>query len=231
MKRMKFGASFVVGVLAVLMLVSAVSAAATYKDGTYLGFSDGDRRGYLMAMVTVKDDKITAVRLTEFTQHAVAKGADYAWAEFHEAIKVLPERFIAANSAEIDGVAKATGTSTKAIAAVGRALDKGLVNKAPGYQDGVFYGKSAADNNGSGVAWVTIKDGKIVKVEVDEILADGSYKDWATYPWKEAVDGKGIMEKAFVDAQGIAVDTVTGATHSGEKYIAAVKQALSYAQR
>lgn len=222
----------VVAVMAFLMVASVVSTAAQYKDGVTIGFSDAGRRGYLMAIVTMKDAKIVDVKMTEFDGRATPKGPDYAWPEFHEAMKVLPQRFVDANSVDIDGFAKATGTYDKAVQAVARAMEKALIAKPAGkYQDGTFYGKSADDGKGFGVAWVTIKNDKIVNVEVDEALPDGTWKDWATYPWEEAVEGKTIMEQRFVDANGTDVDLITGATHSAEKYIVAVEAALRSAER
>lgn len=220
------------GALAVVLAASVFAGAATYKDGTYFGWSDGDRYGYLMAIVTVQNDKIVNVMLTEFNHTGTPKDASYPWAPFHEAMKELPGRFIAANSADIDGFTQATGTTTKAKQAVARALDKALVNKGSRkYQDGTFYGISTDSDRSTGVAWVTIKDDKIVKVELDEFLEDGSWKDWSTYPWKEVVEGRAVMAQRFVDAQGVDVDTITAATGSSVKWIQAVQQALMYATR
>lgn len=231
MKRTKLGVGVVVAALTFLMIASVAAGAAQYEDGMYIGFSDAGRRGYLMAMVNVQDDKITNVILTEFTQLAEPKDASYPWPQFHEAMEILPGRFVEANSADIDGYSGATGTVDKAKQAVARALERALVNKPDRkYQDGVYYALSNDTDKSTGVAWVTIENGKIVKVEVDELLDDGTWKDWETYPWVEAVESYKVMGQRFVDAQGVDVDIVTGATHSGEKYIQAVEKALRMAE-
>jgi len=230
------GRKVLTAVLVVLLttgvFTGSMLAAKQYNDGTYVGFSDADRRGYTLAVVTIENDKIADVELVELDETATPKREDYPWPEFHEAMVTLPQRFVEANSADIDGYAKATGTSNQARQAVARALDKALVVKEGGkYQDGTFYGKSADFGNGAGVAWVTIQDDNIVHVELDELLADGSWKDWETYPWEPIVEGKPIMEKQIVQANGTNVDNITKATGSSEMYKEAVEIALEYARR
>lgn len=232
MKRTKRLMGVVVTVMALMLAVSALASAAKYEDGVYLGFSDANRRGYMMAIVTVQNDKIVSVMLNELQQTGVAKDASYPWPQFHEAMQVLPQRFVEANSADIDGFSGATGTADKAKQAVARALDKALVDKGTRkYQDGTFYGISTDREKSAGVAWVTIKDDKIVKVEVDEFLDDGSWKDWPNYPWKQAYEAMAVYEAAFVEAQGPEIDTVSQATGSGVKYMQAVAAALAQAAR
>lgn len=219
--------------LALVLFVAAAGAAQApvYHDGTYVAVSDADSHGYLMAIVTIRDGKIAQVRLTEMNGFGDPKPATYPWEQYHEAMKVLPERFVAANSWDVDGVAQATGTSESARTAVRRALEKAA--RVPGgrYFDGTFFGRSAADDHGYGTALVTIKDDKIVGVTLGEVLPDGTWKDFSTYPWEPAVEGKAAMEEAFVAAGGVEVDLITGATSSSEKWIAAVTNALKSAER
>ncbi|MGB4391805.1 MAG: hypothetical protein WBJ77_00995, partial [Bacillota bacterium] len=51
-----------------LMLVMLLSGCGpkVYNNGTYIGVSPADDNGYAVAEVTVKDDKIVDVKLTEF---------------------------------------------------------------------------------------------------------------------------------------------------------------------
>lgn len=231
-KNTKIGVAVLVVILAAVAVFFALRGGAKYEDGVYVGYSDGNRRGYLKAEVTIEDDKIVNVTLTELTQTGTPKDESYPWPQWHEAMKVLPERFVAANSTKIDTIAGATGTVDKAIQAVDRALDKALVDKGNRkYQDGTFYGISTDTSHSTGVAWVTIKDDKIVAVEVDEFLEDGSWKDWPNYPWKQADEARAIYAQRFIDAQGPDIDTVSEATGSGLKYIQAVEKALAYATR
>lgn len=231
MKRTR-GLGVVVATVALLLAVSFAAGAAKYEDGTYLGFSDADRHGYIMAIVTIENDQITAVILQEMQYTGLPKDESYPWPQFHEAMQVLPQRFIEANGPDIDGYTGATGTVNKAKQAVARALDKALVDKGPRkYQDGTFYGISTDREHSTGVAWVTIENDKIVKVEVDEFLEDGSWKDWPNYPWPQAYEAMAVYEQRFVEAQDWQIDTISQATGSGIKYMQAVRQALEYARR
>lgn len=227
-KRLSVG----VVTVALLLAVSVLAGAAKYNDGSYIGFSDADRHGYTMAIVMVQNDKIVNVVLNEMQYTGIPKDDSYPWPQFHEAMKILPQRFVEANSADIDGYSGATGTVNKAKQAVARALDKALVDKGTNkYQDGTFYGISTDRDKSTGVAWVTIENDKIVKVEVDEFLDDGNWKDWPNYPWKQAYDAMEVYAQRFVEAQSWEIDTISQATGSGEKYMQAVKQALEAAAR
>jgi len=218
-------------VLAVLLAQGVAAQAPVYYDGTYVAVSDATSYGYLMAIVVVKDGKVSEVRLTEMDGFGNPKPSTYPWDPYHEALKVLPERFIAANSWDVDGIAQATGTSTSAKTAVKRALEKAARVEGGKYFDGTFFGRSAADDHGYGTALVTIKDDTIVAVTLNEVQADGTWKDFATYPWEPTVVGKTQLEEAFVAANGVEVDLITGSTSSSTKWIAAVTNALKSAER
>src|SRR5690554_5303641 len=86
MKKMKRSLLlFTLTLVCVLSATALVAGAAKYADGPYIGFSDGDRYGYTMALVMMKDDQIVSVTLTETDGFGVAKPATYPWPEFHEA--------------------------------------------------------------------------------------------------------------------------------------------------
>lgn len=221
----------VVCALVVLAVQGGAAQAPVYYDGTYVAVSDATSHGYLMAIVTIKDGKIAQVRLTEMNGFGDPKPATYPWEPYHEAMKALPGMFVEANSWEIDAIAQATGTSTSAKTAVKRALEKAARVEGGRYFDGTFFGRSAADDHGYGTALVTIENDKIVAVTLGEVQADGTWKDFATYPWEPTVKGKTQMEEAFVAANGVEVDIITQATSSSHKWIAAVTNALKAAER
>ena len=204
MKRTR-GLGVVVATVALLLAVSFAAGAAKYEDGTYLGFSDADRRGYMMAIVTIENDQITAVILQEMQYTGLPKDESYPWPQFHEAMQVLPQRFIEANGPDIDGYTGATGTVNKAKQAVARALDKALVDKGPRkYQDGTFYGISTDREHSTGVAWVTIENDKIVKVEVDEFLGRRQLEGLAELPLAAGLRGHGRLRAAVRRGPGLA---------------------------
>lgn len=117
------------------------STTAQFFDGTYMAMSDRGQLGWAIAWVTIGNDKITNVVIHETTAARDATGAVipdqfvrknvdaaspdfYAFAPYHEARVELPKRFVAANSATVDVFTGATITSTNAMAAVARALEK-----------------------------------------------------------------------------------------------------------
>lgn len=208
-----------------------VHAETVYKDGAYIGVSDANETGYTTAVVMIADGNIAMVRLTEMNAFGDAKPADYPWAEYHEAMEILPQWFIEANSAEVDIYSGATGTSVKAAQAVERALLKASDPGEGRYFDGTFFGRSAADDHGYGTALVTIEDDVVVKVVLEEVMPDGTWKDWETYPYVEAYEAKLTMEARFTDAGHPDVDGISGATSSAEKWIAAVTNALRMAEK
>jgi major membrane immunogen (membrane-anchored lipoprotein) len=101
--------------------------------------------------------------------------------------------------------------------------------------DGDYVGYSDADPESHGEARVqlTIKDGKIAEVKIDEIQ-DGStghaVKDLATYPHQPAVEGDAYFKDKFTGLSSVEeireVDDFAGITHSSEKFKLAAERAL-----
>jgi len=203
----------------------AAEAASHLEDGEYAGYSEADDNGYLEAVISLEDGEITAVELTEYTDLGEAKGEDYPWDEWHEAMEVLPERFIEADSADVDVVSGATGTSEKAMGAVEMAL-----MKAEGIEtfDGTYLGTSAEDNGGWGVAWVTVEEENIVDVRLEEVTDGEEFKD-EDYQWDEFHEAREEMPERFIEADSPDVDAYTGATGSSEMWMEAVQSALEKA--
>ncbi|MBE3576486.1 MAG: FMN-binding protein [Limnochordales bacterium] len=84
-----------------------------YFDGTFFGKSSAGEHGYAVAWVTIKNDKITSVRLEEVTKTGEFKDwKNYSYKIAVEARDIMQKRFIGKSSPEeiekIDVVAKAT---------------------------------------------------------------------------------------------------------------------------
>ncbi|ACL70628.1 FMN-binding protein [Halothermothrix orenii] len=100
-----------------------------YFDGTFQGRSDKTEYGYAVALVTIKDDKITDVELKEVNGEGEWKDfSQYDWEPAVEANEEMPERFIEANSYDVDTYSKATQSSIKYKEAVKRALEHARKN-------------------------------------------------------------------------------------------------------
>lgn len=208
-------------------------AQGSYNNGTYTGISDADDHGYGIAVVTVNSDKITKVELTEITEMGVEKDfSTYKYEPSVQANEEMGQRFVDANSAEVDDFSQATSSSNKYKQAVARALEKAKANPAvtTKYFDGVFLGKSAGDDHGYGLALVTIKEDKVQAVELKEVTEDNEFKNYNSYPKKEVVDAQQELPAKFVETNGGPVDNVSGATHTTQKWNEAVANALELAQ-
>lgn len=207
----------------------AVEEEPAMSDGTYTTYSSAsDRGGFVQAEVTIEDDGIVGVELAEYQNDYVPKDEDYDWDEWHEAMKVLPERFIEANSHEVDIITDATSTSNMAIDAVEKALTRASGDEDP--FDGTFVGRSDESDRGAyGVATVTVVGGEIEDVGLEEVQDDGEFKNEDNYDYEEFFEAQEEMPKRFAEANSPDVDIYTGATGSSEMWMQAVKRALEKA--
>ena len=194
---------------------------------TYIGYSQADGYGYVEAEVTIVNGAIEEVELTEFNEQGVAKGEDYPWDEFHEAMEVLPDRFVEADEYDVEGITEATNTVEKAQEAVKMTLEKD-----EGIEEftGTYMGVSSFEDpeeDSWGVAIVTVEDGNITAVELDEV-SDGEFKG-EDYPLDEFHEAKDVLPERFVEANSSEVDAYTGATGSSDDWMEAVADALDKA--
>ncbi|MEJ6950098.1 FMN-binding protein [Natronospora cellulosivora (SeqCode)] len=189
----------------------------------YIGYSEY-RRGYVEAHVVLDNDEIVYIDLIEYNNLGLAKGDDYTYDEFHEAMEVLPQRFLEANDYNIDIVSGATSTSNKAMEAVEMALAK-----ADGQTqfDGTYMGVSHPNGNDWGIAIVKVENGNILEVELEEVYA-GELKD-DDYMFDTFHDAKEVIAERMVDANDYGVDIYSGATASSDFWIDAAQNAIAKA--
>ena len=183
-----------------------------FSDGTYL--AQVDSFGGLMELeVVVTDGRIAAVNILS---HSDTPGIS------DPAISGMPERIVAANSADVDSVSGATVTSgaiKKGVQqALAQATDGGSSPRLDPFVisdgDGVYQGH-AQGFGGELILDVTVADGKITEIVVVEssetpFIADGALKK---------------LVPALIEAQG-PVDTVSGATATSNAVHEALIDAL-----
>jgi len=220
-------------IVAVLLLSLAAGCGADPgnkpDDGTYSAASAATDGGYVVADVRIENGNIAVVELREYTGKGVLKGEGYGHEAWHLAMEELPVRFVKANSAEVDTVSGATGTTGKARDAVDRALQK--AKGFDGTFDGLHMGVSDVDGRGNyGIAFVTLVNGKITAVELKEVDGAGEFKGGENYPHQPFNDAVVEMPKRFVAASSSQVNVFTGATGSSTKWIQAVERALDNAK-
>ncbi len=211
------------------------AAEGMYADGTYEAYSDANERGFGKVVVTIENDEIVDIELSEFRGTGVEKDENYSYDEFHEALAEMPGRFIEANSADVEIFTGATSSSDKWIQAVERAMEMALVEPADDSEffNGTFFGASDLGERGRSVAFVTIENDEIVEVVLHDtqLSDDGEEFKPEDYQYEEYFDAQEEMAERFVAANGTDVDTFTGATGSSNNWITAVERALEAASK
>ena len=207
------------------------AAAATLKDGEYKASSKGIG-GDVPVTVTIKDGKIAKVEVGENSE---TEGIG------SKAIEQLPDAIVKANGTEgVDAVSGASVTSKAIFTAVEDCL-----NQAKGGTDAAAattmadgeYKASAKGIGGDVPVTVTVKDGKIAKVEVGENsetqgigskaieqLPDEIVKANGT-EGVDAVSGASVTSKAIFDAVNDCMDQATKAAGTTDDKAAADKDA------
>ena len=201
-------------VLVLALLVPSFGMAAAYTDGAYAAAAKG-MLSDVAVTVTIEGGAVTAVTADVSGETpTIAAGVPDA----------LIPAIIAAQSAEVDGVAGATMTSNAIKAAVQMCLDEAAGAAA---WDGTYtagtYTAAAKGRNGDVTVEVTFTDSAIADVKVTahaENLGLG-------YGVPNApIDA---FPALIVEHQSLDIDAVTNATVSGNAVIAAVADAVAQA--
>ena len=199
------------------------------KDGTYEGQANG-YRGVVKVSVTVKNHKITAIKVLSNSDDA---------AFFNRASAGVIKNILSKQSLKVDVVSGATYSSNGIIKAVKNALtgeeDKtsvkakaassksaenvGKADESGTYKDGTFTG-AASGYHGTVKVSVTIKKNKIKSIKILENHDDATYFNRA----------KATLLPLMIKKQSTNVDAVSGATFSSNGIIKAVRNALSKAK-
>ena len=206
------------------------AAAATLKDGEYKASSKGIG-GDVPVTVTIKDGKIAKVEVGENSE---TEGIG------SKAIEQLPDAIVKANGTEgVDAVSGASVTSKAIFTAVEDCLNqaKGGTDAAATTMADGEYKASAKGIGGDVPVTVTVKDGKIAKVEVGENsetqgigskaieqLPDAIVKANGT-EGVDAVSGASVTSKAIFDAVNDCMDQAKKAAGTTDDKAAADKDA------
>lgn len=229
-------------------LFLASAATHVYKDGTFVGYSQGDRNGYVKVEITLKSDKIEAVKVWEFDGLGIEKLPETVGKKYptlFEMHKEMIKRIISKNTWNVDAYTGATESSNKLREAAKFALERAKVEESKRkYFDGTFMGTSDITPRGYGIAWVTFKDDRITAVVLEEtqpkvedgkpVLDEAKRQVYvlkpSTYQWKAYHDAKRELPKRFIEKQSSKVDVYTGATASSRNWMQAVERAIEAAR-
>ena len=189
----------------------------SYEDGTYTATGTGYNDDIEIEVV-VEDGEITSI---EVLSHEETE--DIAEPAFED----LEAAVLEAQSADVDTVSGATGSSEGYLEALQSVLDDIMVEEEPEepeepeivYEDGTYTATGSGYMDELEVE-VVIEEGEIVTIEV---LSHDETENIANLAFEE-------LEEAIISAQDADVDTVSGATGTSEGYLEAVGAILTEAQ-
>lgn len=215
-------------VLSMTMLLSLAScgskksgdSSGIYTPGTYTASAKGFG-GDVTVTLTVDSNSITDVSIVGDEETPTVGGA---------ALEELTNQVKEAGSKEIDGVTGATLTSNAVKEAVASALSeaKGESEEVGALEmtDGTYTATTTSYAEANGLATtgsmtmnVEIKDNKIVSIDVPE-STDTDVIGQMAFP---------ILSEEVVEAQSLAVDSVSGATVSSNAFMTALKDCITQA--
>ena len=100
----------------------------TYFDGTFMGRSKAGEHGYAIALVTIKGDRVTDVKLNEVTEKNEFKDyTKYPYKKSVEAHDQLPAKFVESNGRPVDTFTGATQSTEAFNEAVAGAMEQAKV--------------------------------------------------------------------------------------------------------
>ena len=203
----------IISVLSLLMAVS-LSACSSAKEETFEGSAQG-YGGTVTAKVTFKADKITAVEV---------KAPDETEGVGSRAAEELPEKIVAANSADVDVVAGATMTSKAIQSAVRQAVSKknGETETAVHLNAGT-YSAVVMGHNGEMTIKTTVDETTIKEVKVLEHTETFGIGSGSVMTPVE------VLPERIVEHQTVSVDNVSAATVTSSAIKAGVRDCLTQA--
>jgi major membrane immunogen (membrane-anchored lipoprotein) len=251
----------VILLLAVLGIAMYINAqrqeGPQWQDGTYVGRSSPDERGYFGEIeLMVNDGKIAEAEYEEMDQQGARKDEDYPYQLGPQSHDELENRLVESqNPDEVDSISGATQTHGRFVEASRDALRKaetGDQTRPPAIQppvtpmptemqddettdsewrDGTYTARTDTDQNGYyGEIELVIRDARIAEVTYDEKDQEGTPKgeDYA-YPLGPESEDR-YEEQLLATQDPEQVDNITGATQTWERFKETVRDALEQAQ-
>ncbi len=251
----------VILLLAVLGIAMYINAqrqeGPEWQDGTYVGRSSPDERGYFGEIeLVVNDGKIAEAEYEEMDQQGKRKGEDYPYQLGPQSHDEYESRLVETqNPDEVDSISGATQTHDRFVEATRDALTKaetGDQSRPPAIQppappmptetqddeqadgelrDGTYTAKTEMDAHGYyGEIELVIRDARIAEVSYDEKDQEGTPKG-EDYPYPLGPESEDRFEEQLLETQDPEqVDNITGATQTWERFKQTAKDALEQAQ-
>ncbi len=194
-------------------------------DGSWQGNStmDPENTRYAFGSVTleVQNGVIVSVDYEEIQgPFADAKGEDYHYEVFHQAVDALTAQLLETQDAsELDTVAGATSTTGYFTEAVVNALESANAGQQL-YNNGTYVAKTDFDARGAyfGIGYVTFENGSVAHVLYEERDTEGVPKS-EDYSYELYHDAVQLLSNQLVESGSLAdVDAVAGATSTTNNF-------------
>lgn len=212
----------------VMVFTLSAMAAAEYNDGHYMGFLPNSH-GDVVVEVNIAKGAIVGVNIIS----PVKLSSTYEYEPGIEAFIEYPSKVLKNQSADIDVVAKATGSYEDYNQAVQMALDIA----SGSYEGNKYYGLARNFNHGHVLVEITVDGDKVTDVRLvtaqsdkaREMLMPAKGDDYKSAPALKYYKEFPEMAKEAVNEGVYEVDIISGATHSGHSYNEALRDALEQA--
>jgi major membrane immunogen (membrane-anchored lipoprotein) len=255
-----------IGIVILLLVVLGVAIyinaqrqeGSQWQDGTYVGRSSPDERGYFGEIeLKVADGKITEAEYEEMDQQGNRKDENYPYPLGPQSHDEYEDRLVETqNVDEVDSISGATQTHDRFVEAARDALRKaeqGDQSRPPAieaprppmpteedngesageaqWRDGTYTARTETDDHGYyGEIELVIRDARIAEVRYDEKDQDGTPKG-ENYPYPLGPQSEDRFEEQLLEKQDPEqVDNITGATQTWERFKQTARDALKQAQ-
>lgn len=252
-----------IGVVIVVLVVLGVGLfinaqrrdVDSWQDGTYVGKSAPDDRGYHgQIQLTIAGGKITKAKYDELSAEGKKKDETYPYQPGPQSHSKYEDSLIKSQDpAKVDVISGATETHGRFKEAAQDALKKAergeqsSISEPPAptpapippmkepmatkWKDGTYTAKTEQDEHGYyGEIQIMINNGKIMKVDYAEKDRNDQPKG-ADYPYPQGPESERKYEKQLLETQDVEkVELITGATQTWEKFKKTATDALDKAQ-
>lgn len=255
-----------IGIVIVLLVVLGLGIyinaqrkdSEQWQDGTYIGRSAVEERGYYGEIeLVIADGKIRRAEYEEKDRQGVPKGPDYPYQAGPGSHPKYEERLIETQDpSKVDAITGATETHERFLQAVEEALrkakegdrslppepefprdtappgeDSDRAGQAKEWKDGTYSAQGERDEYGyRGEIEIVISGGKIIGVQYDEVDQEGNPKG-EDYPYPEGPESEDEYEKRLLETgDPEQVDVISGATDTWERFQETAKEALKKAE-
>lgn len=225
-----------------------------WQDGTYVGRSTPDDRGYFGEIqLTIEGGKITKAKYDELSSDRKKKDETYPYQAGPQSHPKYEESLIKTQDPnKVDVISGATETHERFKEATLDALkraergEQGSISEPPTpmpspmtppvepmatrWQDGTYTAKTEPDQYGYyGEIQIMVNNGKIMKVDYAEKDQEGKPKG-EDYPYPQGPESERKYEKQLLETQDVEkVEVITGATETWERFKETAEEALDKA--